>query len=121
MAAGRAARNGNSIRVNSQLLGICPHPANRALHILNGGRKRRLARETITCGRNHETVLSELGAVVVIDLSVTAGPTATVKEQDCREGMRPFLRGIKVELKCFVAALSILDILLDGHCIGNID
>ena len=121
MAAGRATRDGDLIRVDSQLLRVCPQPANGALHILNGGREWRLARETIARRRDHIAVLGEFGAVVVIDLPVAASPTAAVKEQDRRDGMRPLFGRIKIKLKCLVAAFAKLDILLNGHRIGNID
>src|SRR3954463_3560100 len=110
MTAGRSAGNGNLIRVNSQLLGVRSQPTNCALHILHSGRKRRLARKTIACSRNHITVLGEFRAVVVIDLSVAAGPSTAVNEKDYGEGLRPLFGRIKVQLKYFVAALSVFNI-----------
>src|SRR6476646_9597268 len=121
MTAGRSTSNGDFIWVNFQLLGVCPQPANSTLHILNSSREGHLARKTIARRRDHIAVLSEFDAVVVIDLPVAASPTAAMKEKDRREGVRPVFGRIKVELKYFVAALAILNILLDRHRIGNID
>src|SRR5262245_48012721 len=121
MAARRATRYGDLIWVNSQLLGVCPQPADCAFHILNGGWKGRLPCETIASGRDNIAVLGKFGAVVVIDLTVAASPTAAMKEQNRRKGVRPLIRRIKVKLKCFVAAFSKFNIFLDGHRVGNVN
>ena len=71
MSASRAAGDTNTIGIDLVCLGVCPHPANGRLRIMDRRGKLKLRRQPIRNCRGHKTAFGEFHAETVIPIALS--------------------------------------------------
>ena len=119
VAAGRVAQRADAMGVDLQPLGIRPEPADRGLHIFDGGRKRKGRGEAVLHGHGHEAAPSQFFARPLPTVATAAGPAAAMNADHGRRQAIDFAGPRQVELEVLIFGIAVLDVALDFDLVGG--